>query len=234
MGLDEALQACFGDRSSLIHCMSIENVVQPVLKAAGLACRRGNELLFHGLTFAIHTGQLIWLRGHNGSGKTSLLRILVGLTAPHEGRIERYSLFDKALRVVYLGHTNSLNEQLTVFEALQFVAKLQGGLNDAISVDAALKAVSMEHRRDVQIRALSQGQRRRVALARLLLEHEPSLWVLDEPFDALDQAGVRVVYSLIQQHRSRGGAVLLTSHLTLDAKQAQADILDLEQMVSHA
>ena len=208
--------------------MLSDSAAAPLLTATDLACRRGQEWLFRGLGFSIAPGQLIWLRGHNGSGKTSLLRIVVGLSAPHQGRLERRGAAEGHQRTVYLGHTNGLKDQLTVFESLQFLARLHDCANDEASVLAALQRLSIRHRRHVPTRWLSQGQRRRVALARLALEREASLWVLDEPFDALDQEGIAVVHDLIAGHLERGGAVLLTSHLALHADRVQADVLDLD------
>lgn len=206
----------------------------PLLQARDLACRRGREWLFRGLGFRLSSGQLLWLRGHNGSGKTSLLRMVVGLTPPHAGTLERglqpgrWGAGAPDLRVVYLGHSNGLKEQLTVTESLRFLAALHGCATDDASVAQALGRLSMQHRRHVLTSALSQGQRRRVALARLALERLPSLWVLDEPFDALDTEGIATVHALLDEHLARGGAVLLTSHVPPDRTRLRVDELHLD------
>jgi heme exporter protein A len=118
-------------------------------------------------------------------------------------------------RVVYIGHLNAMKDDLTVCESLQFVARLHGNDHSRAGAVAALRSLGMHHRRNAPVRTLSQGQRRRAALARLALEQQPSLWVLDEPFDALDTAGIEVVNGLLRVHLERGGSVLLTSHLDL-------------------
>jgi heme exporter protein A len=193
-----------------------------------LACRRGNEWLFHDLAFQVRRGQLVWLRGHNGSGKTTLLRVVAGLSAPDRGMVT----FDGVARAsdarrVYIGHANGLKDDLTVTESLRFLAGLHGRPSDVASADAALKRLGMHHRRRAFVRTLSQGQRRRVALARLALEASADLWVLDEPYDALDTAGIDVVDGLLKDHLARGGGVLLTSHLELGANAPAADVLAL-------
>lgn len=192
----------------------------PRLRVTGLSCQRGNEWLFRDLSFDIWAGQLVWLRGPNGSGKTSLLRTVVGLSQPDGGSIEwseggQVASFGKGLRVVYIGHLNAMKDDLTVCEALQFVAGLQGIDDSRPAALAALRSLGVHHRRNAPIRTLSQGQRRRAALARLALERQPSLWVLDEPFDALDAAAIEVVNRLLRAHLEIGGSVLLTSHLEL-------------------
>lgn len=167
---------------------------------------------------------MLWLRGANGSGKTTLMRTVCGLTEPDEGLVEHLS---EARRVVYVGHLNAMKDDLTVFESLQFVARLHGLPASRAQVFDALRLLGMHHRRHAAVRTLSQGQRRRAALARLALESQVSLWVLDEPFDALDTAGIAVVNGLLKQHLERGGGVLLTSHLVLESDGPQAQELNL-------
>lgn len=201
----------------------------PLVQASGLACRRGRETLFKDLSFKLNAGQLLWLRGHNGSGKTSLLRMVVGLSQPHAGQLLRRAADGaERARMVYLGHSNGLKEQLTVTESLRFLAALHGLAATPEQVDAALDQLGLRQRRQVLTCALSQGQRRRVALARLALERQASVWVLDEPFDALDTEGMACVHALLARHLGRGGAVLLTSHLALDVRQLRVDVLDLD------
>ncbi|HEY2928725.1 heme ABC exporter ATP-binding protein CcmA, partial [Piscinibacter sp.] len=177
----------------------------PRLSAVDLACRRGNRLLFHALDFELHAEQIVWVRGQNGRGKTSLLRLAAGLSTPERGKI----LFDG--RLVFIAHANALKEDLSASEALAFLLRIQGRACDAPTVHGALARMGLASRRDAMVRSLSQGQRRRVALARLAVENEPSLWLLDEPFDALDADGVACLNQLLLEHARRGGSVLLAS-----------------------
>lgn len=187
------------------------------LSAVDLACRRGNRLLFKGVNFALRPGEAIWLRGHNGCGKTSLLRLVVGLSIPESGHvlwadapIRESNSF--ARERVYIGHTNALKDDLTVIESLRFLARIHGRDSRTDALQAALRRVGLEGRRDAIVRTLSQGQRRRGALARLALERSATLWVLDEPYDALDTEGIGRVDALLHEHLARDGSVLLTSH----------------------
>ena len=208
----------------------------PSLRLMDVACRRGDKLLFSGLNETLAPGELLWLRGGNGRGKTSLLRLVAGLAAPEQGRI----LWDDAPtrrnehfsgQLVYIAHTNALKDDLTAAESLAFLARVHARDASAPAVRAALARLGLAGRERTPTRSLSQGLRRRVALARLALETAPALWVLDEPFDALDVAGTATLHSLLAQHRARGGSVLLTSHhLHLDAQAASAGfrVLDLD------
>ena len=190
------------------------------LRAEGLTCRRGDQTLFEHLGFEVAAGELVWLRGHNGRGKTSLLRLLAGLARPDQGRItwDGVAISEApgfSAQRVYIAHANALKDDLNVFEALQFLAVLHGRDGSVAAVQDALHLLGMRKRQRAPIRTLSQGQRRRVALARLALETSPSLWVLDEPFDALDVEGIDVVNGLLTRHLERGGSTVLTSHQPL-------------------
>ena len=210
----------------------------PSLRLVKVACRRGDRLLFAGLDATLAPGELLWLRGGNGRGKTSLLRLVAGLAAPEHGRIlwgdvptRHHARF--AREMVYIAHTNALKDDLSAAESLAFLARVHGRDDSAPAVRAALVRLGLAGRERTPVRKLSQGLRRRVALARLALETAPSLWVLDEPFDALDVAGTAVLHELLAQHRARGGSVLLTSHhLHLDAAAANSGfrILDLDAL----
>jgi heme exporter protein A len=204
----------------------------PTLRADGLVCWRGGQALFEDLSFEVQSGQLVWLRGHNGRGKTSLLRVLAGLARPDRGSVTWGGVAlgdstDFPDHRIYIAHANALKDDLTVFESLQFLAVLHGrsGTPDALLM--ALRRLGMQQRQRAPVRTLSQGQRRRVALARLALETGPGLWLLDEPFDALDAEGTAVVYELLEQHLARGGSVVLTSHQALRMDRAAPRVLEL-------
>jgi heme exporter protein A len=210
----------------------------PSLRLDDVACRRGDRLLFAGLHETLAAGELLWLRGGNGRGKTSLLRLVAGLAAPEHGRIlwgdepaRGNAAF--ARQLVYIAHTNALKDDLTAAESLAFLARIHGRDDAPAALRAALVRLGLAGRERTPVRSLSQGLRRRVALARLALETTPSLWVLDEPFDALDVAGTATLHALLAAHRARGGSVLLTSHhLHLDTAAASAGfrMLDLDAL----
>ncbi len=183
-----------------------------LLAARALGCRRGRRWLFKGLNLQLAKGSITWLRGRNGSGKTSLLRILAGLSAPAEGAVDRPTAATAGQGVLYIGHANALKDDLTLAEAVAFLGQLQGLDKAPERARTALDRLGLASRRDAPVRTLSQGQRRRGALARLALDEGPSAWILDEPYDALDQDSVQLLSRLIEGHAARGGAVLLTSH----------------------
>lgn len=199
------------------------------MTAKGLGCRRGSQWLFQGLDFECRSGQLVWLRGSNGSGKTSLLRILAGLSQADEGELSFHAneVNSPKKTLVYIGHTNGLKDDLTASESLGFVARLHGRNFDQKAVGMALRRLAVYHRRDAAVRTLSQGQRRRVALSRLALEHEAGLWILDEPFDSLDAQGIEAIHGLLKEHLERGGGVVMTSHLPLNLVGADVQPLEL-------
>jgi len=208
----------------------------PSLRLVDVACRRGDRLLFTGLDETLAAGELLWLRGGNGRGKTSLLRLVAGLSAPERGQIVWGEAPTRgnarfAAELVYIAHTNALKDDLTAAESLAFLARVHGRDASPSAIRAALARLGLAGGERTPTRSLAQGLRRRVALARLALETAPALWVLDEPFDALDVAGTAVLHALLAAHRARGGSVLLTSHhLHLDAEAARAGfrVLDLD------
>lgn len=182
-----------------------------ILATHELACRRGERVLFRGLNLALRSGEIVWVRGANGQGKTSLLRLLAGLARPEAGRIESGAGRER----VYVAHANALKDDLTVAESLMFLSRLHGFETGAQAHDLALRRFGLHSRRAAPVRTLSQGQRRRVALARLCTAPATALWLLDEPFDALDTEGVDALNTLLGEHAARGGSVLLTSHVPL-------------------
>ena len=207
----------------------------PVLAADALGGQRGERLLFNGLNVQVQPGQVVWLRGRNGRGKTSLLRIMAGLSSPAQGAVLCDGISLPKLgaqwrhRLVYIAHASALKEDLTVAECLSFSAALQGRRHCMDDIVAALSRWGIGGLRHAPVRTLSQGQRRRTALARLALPHPASIWLLDEPFDALDDEGVQTLCSLLTQQAHRGGNVLLTSHQTVPLRDPVPLTLDLDR-----
>ena len=210
--------------------MTLHNEQGAGIRAQNLTVRRGSELLFQALNFELCAGQLVWLRGANGSGKTSLLRVIAGRSRPDGGQLHwgdqpLAQSQDFKSRLVYMGHANALKDDLSAAEALRFLTTVHGRRCSTDRMDAALRRLGVFHRRRLPVRMLSQGQRRRVALARLALEEAPGCWVLDEPFDALDDAGVLLVQELLAENVRRGGMVLFTSHIRV--QPAGLELLEL-------
>ena len=206
----------------------------PPLIARQLACRRGNSLLFKHLDFEVGAGSIVWLRGQNGRGKTSLLRLVAGLATPEDGKLlggdaPVRSAPQYSAQLVYIGHTNALKDDLTVSEALAFLLHIHGRPWGDVVAQGALDRMGLQGRRRALVRTLSQGQRRRVALARLAVETGPSTWILDEPFDALDVDGVSRLNGLLAEHAARGGRVLLTSHQSLNEDVLHPRVIDLDR-----
>jgi heme exporter protein A len=196
------------------------------LIARDLSCRRGARLLFSGFELELRAGQMVWLRGDNGRGKTSLLRLLAGLVEPDAGRIRWFGLTARAARAaalqpLYIAHANALKDDLRVHEALAFLATMSNTTHagdDAMlrhAVDAALERFGLERMRDALVRTLSQGQRRRAALARLAMPSRSLVWLLDEPYDALDHVSTTMLDAVLREHAAGGGCIVLTSHQPL-------------------
>ncbi|MHB8252567.1 MAG: cytochrome c biogenesis heme-transporting ATPase CcmA [Acidiferrobacter sp.] len=187
-----------------------------------LSCMRGDKILFAGLSFQLNAGEALHVRGPNGLGKTTLLRALCGLSRPTRGDIrwrgERVSDLAEEFtaEVAYVGHLNGIQGELTALENLQTAAQVFARRNDdASDVDRALDRVGLATLADRPARHLSQGQKRRLALARLLVLRRP-LWILDEPFTALDAASVEGLSSIIGEHMRAGGLALVVSHQAFD------------------
>lgn len=205
-----------------------------ILQTHALAGERGDRRLFEGLDLALAAGSVTWLRGRNGRGKTTLLRLLAGLATPAEGSIQllgqpqREAGPEGRRMWVYVGHQNALKDDLSVTEALRFLARLHGLPHDEAALRQALKRLGIAQRQHAMVRTLSQGQRRRVALARLALSAGAPLWLLDEPYDALDSDGIEALNAVIAAHAAAGGCVLLTSHQALSLTAPVPAVLDLE------
>ncbi len=189
-----------------------------MLQAIDLECQRGERLLFSGLSFAAAAGTCLHLAGQNGAGKTSLQRILCGLLTPTAGEVRWKGQNIRKLReeywqeLAYVGHLNGVKDDLTAEENVFFAAGLGGRVAERGDVRRALAALGLAGFEQQQARHLSQGQKRRVALARLFHAAGAPLWILDEPFTALDVRGVAVLSELIADHLDRGGLVVLTTH----------------------
>jgi heme exporter protein A len=189
-----------------------------MLQAAGLECVRGRRRLFRDLSFEAQPGELIWVVGPNGSGKTSLLRILCTLLPPEAGGVMWRGASAHALgesfraELLYLGHAAAVKDDLSALENLRFGLAQHGTRADDAALAEALERFGLQGSEELAARSLSQGQRRRVALARLVFGGAQTLWILDEPLTALDIDAVALVRDRIAEHLDRGGVVVLTSH----------------------
>jgi len=194
-----------------------------MLEVEDLGCVRAGRPVFAGLSFSLGAGQVVTLVGPNGSGKSSLLRILAGLLPPTLGRVTCRTDEDLAPRLHYLGHRDALKPLLSVAEDLRFWQRYWRG--PAAAPRDAMAAYELSGLADRPCRLLSAGQRRRLALARLLLAQAP-LWLLDEPTVGLDAASVGLFGRALADHRRRGGAAVVATHLALPATEG-AQVLDL-------
>ncbi len=193
-----------------------------MLEVTHLACVRGDRPLFSHLSFALHPGELVHVTGANGSGKTTLLRALCGLTRPAAGEVRWLGRDVHALgddyraALAYVGHLNGIQGELNARENLRHAARLTGDAQ-APDVEAALEQVALTAYADLPSKVLSQGQKRRLALARLRVARKP-LWILDEPFSALDARSVEILSDVLARHVAGGGMAVLTSHQELAVK----------------
>jgi heme exporter protein A len=184
---------------------------------SNLSCARGDKRLFSGVSFSLQPGQWLQLEGNNGVGKTSLLRLVCGLSALEEGEMTwNHQAVSKDLQtfranLAYLGHQLALKDDLTPLENLQTDAAIVGRPLTASDAMQALAQMGLRGRENLPVRVLSQGQKRRTALARLLVS-SAQLWVLDEPFVALDTMAQNALTEVINAHLTKQGMVLFTSH----------------------
>lgn len=199
-----------------------------MLLVQGLACLRGERLLFKNVGFELKAGGLLYVLGENGSGKSSLLRMLCGLLLPEDGTIfwGKNTIKEGAesylSNLTYIGHLNGLKDDLTALENLTMSARAAGNEVTENKALAALTAIGIERCANLPARVLSQGQKRRVTLAKLWLV-EGKLWILDEPFAALDIASVSILAAKLGEHLSSGGMAILTTHqdVTIHAQTIQ-------------
>jgi heme exporter protein A len=200
-----------------------------MLEALDLECTRGERVLFSGLAVRIEPGTLLRVAGPNGTGKTSLLRLLCGLLQPTHGEIRWRGEGIRSLReeywreLAYVGHLNGVKDDLTAAENLRASAGIAGLEADEGALRGALDAVGLAGFEDSLTRSLSQGQKRRIALARLFLSGGVPLWILDEPFTALDARGVAALGTLLARHLAGGNIVVFTTHqeVPIDAERTE-------------
>lgn len=204
-----------------------------MLDASGLECVRGEVRLFADVGFRLDAGQMLFVQGRNGCGKTSLLRMLCGFSPPAAGEIrwrgKAIGGLGEAYRreLFYLGHLNAIKEELTPLENLKASARVADEGSDDEAALGALVQLGLGGREELACRYLSQGQKRRVALARLVHERR-ALWVLDEPYVGLDAPAMALIASLISAHLQRGGLAVLTTHQAVEVAAGQVRELLLE------
>jgi heme exporter protein A len=203
------------------------------LQARGLGCIRGDLQLFSNVEFEVAPGDALQVAGLNGSGKTSLLRMLCGLVHPADGEVCWNGRNIRALReefcsqLIYIGHASGVKDDLLAWENLVISTTLAGHPVSSDEAHAALDKLGLGRTADLPTRALSQGQRKRVALARLNLGQAMPLWILDEPFTALDRNAVTTLCGTIDAHLSNGGMVIYTTHQPIELRARRALSLDL-------
>lgn len=188
------------------------------LQASQLAYSRGNRQLFDGLDFEVRPGEALRVAGRNGSGKTSLLRVLSGLAEPVSGEVQWHGQSIRSLRedfsqdLIYVGHGSGIKDDFTACENVQISAALSGRQCSADQACEALNLLGLQGRAHLPARVLSQGQRRRVVLARLAIKPAARLAILDEPFNALDQESINVLSALLSHRLAEGAVVVYTTH----------------------
>ncbi|MEQ1661065.1 MAG: cytochrome c biogenesis heme-transporting ATPase CcmA [Thiobacillus sp.] len=205
-----------------------------MLEVDGLGCLRGERRLFGNVSFNLKPGGLIWIQGGNGSGKTTLLRTLCGLSSPMVGEVRWHgktltaSGEDYRRAMTYIGHANGLKEDLSALENLSIVARITSQPVSHEAAMAALRDSGLAGREQLPVKFLSQGQRRRAALARLRLPQPRALWLLDEPYNALDTGAIESLRHVMQTYLAQGGMIALTSHQDVAIQAADSQTLRLD------
>jgi heme exporter protein A len=203
-----------------------------MLEAINLSCVRGTRRLFTELNFSINPGELIELRGANGSGKTSLLRILSGLASPAEGEVRWQGKNIRSLgeeysgAVAYLAHQNGVKDELSALENLRIACGVAGNCLSKHDAQATLAQVGLSRQQNLPARSLSAGQRRRVALARLLTS-KATLWILDEVLTSLDDTAIKLSRQFIGGHLNKGGMAIIATHQELDLSADRVQRIEL-------
>ncbi len=203
-----------------------------MLNVRELECVRGDHSLFSGINFELKQHEFLHLRGTNGSGKTTLLRALCGLLAPIHGEILWEGEPINKIRdeyfahMTFLGHLSGIKGDLSAYENIELFAKLSGQKIVESRISDALVTLGLASRAELPTRVLSQGQKKRVALARLLVLKR-KLWILDEPFVALDVDAVALLQKIISEHVAEGGMVVLTTHQEVEIEAGARQELDL-------
>ena len=190
------------------------------LKVTNLSCQKGYNLLFENLSFEINSGEVLKISGPNGSGKTSLLRLLAGLSSFDSGTID-YDSFnlnseEYNLDFLYLGHLTALSPELSCIENLKY-SSLLGNNKLELDFSSALKKVGLEKFKNELVGTLSAGQKKRIALS-LLFVTQSKVWLLDEPFSSLDSKAINIFEQTIEDHCSLGGMCILTTHQECNIK----------------
>lgn len=202
------------------------------LSVSQLSCHRGDRILFTDISFTVSAGQALHLVGPNGSGKTTLLRSLAGLTEFDQGDIRlngspTAELGDEyRAHLAYVGHLNGLQPELNIRENLRYQAALAGCASDENTIEQAIHLVGLSSRAHLQTKVLSQGQKRRAALARLFLGQAP-MWFLDEPVTALDVESIDAITVALRDHLKRNGILIYTSHQPLELGADRVTKLEL-------
>jgi heme exporter protein A len=204
-----------------------------MLEVRDLECVRGDHRLFKGLNFTLQAGELLHLRGSNGSGKTSLLRTICGLMMPADGQVLWQGKNIRSVRedyfkdLIYLGHMGAIKGELTAYENLRLACHLAGLPAGEDNLLRALALMGLAGREDLPTKVLSAGQKRRVALAKLVAQ-KAKLWVLDEPFNALDVAAVDLLKQLIADQVRANGMVILTTHQEVEINTGKIRHINLD------
>lgn len=199
---------------------SISHSTAPILEARAITCVRGDRELFSRLDLQVSAGECLHIRGENGVGKTSLLRLLTGLAPPESGEVLwngvpiKKESSEYHSKLLFLGHRDALKEDLTALENLRMYAAIDGIDLSDVEAFSTLWRFGLKGREDLPVNCLSAGQKKRVLMARMLTRRA-QVWILDEPFNALDTQAVLELQSLIGQHLEGNGLVVLTSHQPL-------------------